>query len=115
MTSNHTPRHALIRHLRRLALATAVLALVGAAQPTAPAQAQGPTTWHPPSPATCPTGAYQVPAGIRYVQVIAIGGAGWGGSSYNANNTGGAGGNGAKVTAILPVTPGQYLEIVAGR
>jgi hypothetical protein len=63
----------------------------------------------------CPAGTYVVPAGTRYVQVVAIGGAGTGGGTYSANSTGGPGGNGAQVTTVLPVSAGQSLTVVAGR
>lgn len=65
----------------------------------------------------CPAGTYSVPAGTRYLQVVAIGGAGTSGvtDSVNSNSTGGAGGSGAKVTAIFPVSAGQSLTVVVGR
>ena len=57
-----------------------------------------------------------MPAGTRFVQVVAIGGAGTGGGYHPpSTSTGGAGGSGAKVTTILPVTPGQSLTVVVGR
>src|SRR5262245_3842926 len=104
MTTSHAPHHALTRHLRRLPLAAALLALVWAA-PAAPAQAQAPTppvltTFNPVASPKCNEPVYTVPAGIRYIQVTAIGGAGAGGSSVNATNTGGKGGFGAEVAAI---------------
>lgn len=68
-------------------------------------------TWGPQSPPACPTATYTVPAGTRFVEVVAIGGAGRGGWTFNDNNTGGPGGAGAKVTAHLPVTPGQQLKV----
>ena len=62
--------------------------------------------------APCPAVTYTVPAGTHYVEVVAIGGAGRGGWTFNDNNTGGPGGSGARVRAILPVTPGQELKYV---
>ena len=65
----------------------------------------------------CPAGTYSVPAGTRYVEVVASGGAGSSGvdAPINPNSTGGAGGSGAKVTAIFPVSAGQTLTVVVGR
>jgi hypothetical protein len=54
---------------------------------------------------------YTVPAGITQLYVIAIGGGG-GGSSWNHDV--GWGRPGAKVTALVPVTPGQVLKAVVG-
>ena len=64
---------------------------------------------------SCPAGTYVVPADTRYVEVVASGGAGSGGGTYADHSTGGPGGSGAKVTTILPVSPGQSLAVVAGR
>ena len=68
---------------------------------------------------TCISGngaaTYTVPAGTRYVQVVAIGGTGFGGATATDNNTGGRGGTGAKVTAYLPVTPYDELKVGVGR
>lgn len=72
-------------------------------------------TFNPQWPPGCPTGTYTVPNGTRYVQVVAVGGAGHEGSGYNSSNTGGAGGTGARVSAILPVTSGQRLSVVTAR
>ena len=68
--------------------------------------------------ATCttkPAVTYTVPASTRYAQVVAIGGTGFGGATATDTNTGGAGGTGAKVTAYVPVTPGQQLKVGVGR
>jgi len=88
----------------------------------------------------CPTDTYVVPAGVSYVRITAVGGAGVGGDSTNVVNnivgiagfvggkdmsapssitswadiTGGSGGHGANVNAIFSVTAGQTLYIVAG-
>jgi hypothetical protein len=88
----------------------------------------------------CPTDSYTVPAGVNYVKINAVGGAGVGGDSTNvvnnivgiagfvggkdlsapssivswANITGGSGGRGANVSAVYKVTPGQVLYLVAG-
>ena len=71
-------------------------------------------TWNQPR-GLCPTvNPYVVPAGTRFVKIVAIGGAGTEGSSYNATNTGGNRGLGAEVWAIVPVTPGQELGIMVG-
>src|SRR6185503_5096460 len=79
----------------------------------------------------CPTDTYTVPAGISYVKITAVGGAGVGGDSTNVVNnivgiagfvggkdlsapssmtswsdiTGGSGGRGASVDAVFKVTP----------
>ena len=79
-----------------------LLALFGTVGPAAADTTYAPTTFVPGGECSK---QYLVPAGIRYVQVVASGGAGQGGASYNSNNTGGAGGSGAKVTAIVPVFP----------
>ena len=111
------------RHWRRSGRGRYVLAAVlgivmfavGFLPPPMPVAAQ---TWTTVSEGKCFGGLeaqYTVPNGTRYVQVVAIGGAGSGGSSYNSNNTGGAGGSGAKVTAILPVSSGQKLNVGVGR
>ncbi len=88
----------------------------------------------------CPNDSYTVPAGVSYVKITAVGGAGVGGDSTNVVNnivatgglvvgkdlsapsstvswadiTGGSGGHGANVSAVYPVTAGQVLYIVAG-
>jgi hypothetical protein len=125
-TGRRDPRRALIagarRHLAR-ALAVAVvfaplLALFGTAGPAAAANTSGYYT-NPTSPdnPTCPSGTYTVPAGTRYVQITAAGGAGAAGSTrvlFDGLNPG-QGGTGARVTGILPVTPGQTLYVVVGR
>ena len=91
--------------------ATAAVPVVAAAAALNPAvtyTSAGPT---PP----CPAGRYVVPAGIRFVRVVATGGAGSGGGTYSPSNDGGPGGSGATVTTILPVSAGQSLTVVAGR
>ena len=100
------------RGRRRYGLTAAIalgLLAVGLAQQPRPAAAD---TWGPQAPPVCPTATYTVPADTRFVAVEAIGGAGRGGYTFNDNNTGGGGGAGAKVTAHLPVTPGQQLNVV---
>jgi hypothetical protein len=91
------------------ALGIALLAF-GLALPPLPVAAD---TFNPVT-AVCPTGTYIVPDGTSYVQIVAIGGTGAGGSSVNDTNHGGHPGTGAKVTAILPVTPGQVLGATVG-
>ena len=80
----------------------------------------------------CPNDSYTVPAGVSYVKITAVGGAGVGGDSTNVVNnivatgglvvgkdlsapsstvswadiTGGSGGHGANVSAVYPVTAG---------
>jgi hypothetical protein len=54
---------------------------------------------------------YTVPLGFTRLYVIAVGGAG-GGSGWNRDV--GWGRPGARVTAVLPVTPGQTLTAIAG-
>ena len=78
-------------------LAVLVTAVPASADTTYPSQ-----TW---GPGFGCSEVYRIPAGVRYLQVVAVGGAGQAGASYNGNNTGGAGGSGAKVTAIVPVFP----------
>jgi len=80
---------------------------------TAWTEAIGTTNTSNPSPAAQTftfTGApqtYQVPIGITSIQVVAIGAKG--GSYFGT-----AGGQGARVTATLPVTPGETLTIYVG-
>lgn len=57
--------------------------------------------------------SYTVPAGVTRVQVQVSGGGGGGGAADSAK--GGNGGNGAKVTAIITVTPGQVLSGTIGQ
>ena len=54
--------------------------------------------------------SFEVPTGVTSIQVTAIGGAGEGGTGCNQTYDG-KGGNGAKVTATLPVTAGQKLYV----
>jgi uncharacterized repeat protein (TIGR01451 family) len=56
-----------------------------------------------------PTQTYTVPAGITLVTITADGGAG-AATPYD----GGAGGAGGAVTATVPVTPGETLNVVVG-
>lgn len=65
----------------------------------------------------CPAGTYSVPAGARYIEVVANGGAGSSGATdpINSDSTGGSGGSGAKVAAIFPASAGQTLTVVVGR
>ncbi len=85
------------------------------------------TTWTPSggnSPANqhCPSGTYTVPAGTNLVRITAVGGVGMGGSdlsvdptghiSFLGTNGGGNGGQAARVSGILAVTPGQVLNVV---
>jgi hypothetical protein len=88
-----------------------LLALLATAVPAAADVTTSPSTWGPQNPPGCPTGTYTVPAGFRYVEVIAVGGAGRGGYTATDTNTGGPGGSGARVRAILPVRPGQVLKV----
>jgi hypothetical protein len=95
-----------------------LLALFGTAGPAAAADTTRVYT-NPTSPdnPTCPSGTYTVPVGTRYVQITAAGGAGAAGSTrvlFDGLNPG-QGGTGARVTGILPVTPGQTLYVVVGR
>src|SRR5262245_29271260 len=102
-TVQRRPRQAITpgarRHLSRAMaavflplLALLVMVVPGAADVTAPAETYTSSGAFPP----CPAGTYSVPAGTRYVQVVAIGGAGSSGAtdSINSNSTGGAGGSG---------------------
>jgi hypothetical protein len=56
---------------------------------------------------------YQVPAGISHLGINAIGGGG-GTSQVSSNPPGYAGGSGASITAVVPVTPGEILNILVG-
>lgn len=124
-TVQRRPRQAITsgarRHLSRamaavflplLALLVMVVPAAGAVTPAGADTAPAVTFTASGAVASCPAGTYSVPAGTRYVEVIAIGGAGRGGWTFNDNNTGGPGGSGARVRAILPVTPGQDLKFV---
>jgi hypothetical protein len=55
--------------------------------------------------------AYVVPAGVYSVQIVATGGHGEPGYSSYTGHSGGSGGLGARVTATVPVTPGQTLTV----
>jgi hypothetical protein len=101
------------RHLS-LAVAAVFLLMQGLLVTIVPASADttSASTWGPQFPPSCPTGTYTVPTGTRYVEVIAVGGAGRGGWTFNDTNTGGPGGSGARVRAILPVTAGQVFKVV---
>ena len=87
-TVQRRPRRAITpgarRHLSRamaavflLLLALLVMAVPAAADATAPATTYTSAGAFPP----CPAGTYAVPAGTRYVQVVAIGGAGTSGAT----------------------------------
>ena len=103
-----------------MAVATVLLPLLflfGTAGPAAAATTAYFTNPTSPDNPTCPSGTYTVPAGTRYVQITAAGGAGAAGSTrvlFDGLNPG-QGGTGARVTGILPVTPGQILYVVVGR
>lgn len=61
--------------------------------------------------------SYTVPAGVNTIQVLVAGGGGGGagGGSFDPSLApGGAGGNGARITAIVTVTPGQILSGTIG-
>lgn len=121
-----TPPRLRGRLLQRLALAVALVTAAGPLTMLAtavPASAIAPPPPPPPPPVdpgyftsngwTCPTGQYQVPSDVHYLQIRAVGAAGTKGPGSN----GGAGGKGADVQAIVPVIPGQTLTVVvaAGR
>lgn len=60
---------------------------------------------------------YTVPAGVNTIQVLVAGGGGGGagGGSFDPSLApGGAGGNGARITAIVTVVPGQVLSGTIG-
>lgn len=60
---------------------------------------------------------YTVPAGVNTIQVLVAGGGGGGagGGSFDPSLApGGAGGNGARITAIVTVVPGQILSGTIG-
>lgn len=56
--------------------------------------------------------SYTVPAGVYAVQVVVNGAPGGNGWNYNA--LGAAGGNGGSVSAVIPVTPGEVLDVRVG-
>ena len=56
---------------------------------------------------------YTIPAGVTRIQVQVSGAGGGGGGADNAR--GGNGGNGARITAIISVTPGQVLSGTIGQ
>lgn len=63
------------------------------------------------------TWTYTVPSGVNTIQVLVAGGGGGGagGGSFDPSLApGGAGGNGARITAIVTVTPGQILSGTIG-
>ena len=81
-----------------------------AATPAAMAQAVAVTqtfSYQTGSPA--PVQQFTVPAGNAQVTITAEGGTGW-----SASYGGGAGGEGAAVTATVPVTAGETLNVVVG-
>lgn len=75
------------------------------------------TAAHPQTFSTPGPWTYTVPAGVNTIQVLVAGGGGGGaggGSSNPSVAPGGAGGNGARITAIVTVTPGQILSGTIG-
>lgn len=52
---------------------------------------------------------FKVPAGIKWLSVVALGAEGAGGGSDQ-----GAGGRGGRVHAVIPVSPGERLAIYVG-
>ena len=57
---------------------------------------------------------FKVPAGVSSVEVTAVGGAGQRGAQCQAELGAGAGGSGALVTAVVPVTAGKKLFVEFG-
>src|SRR5947209_6487769 len=89
-TAGRHPRRGITPGARRRilrAIAAVSLLLQGLLVTVVPASADtiSGSAWSPQFPPSCPTGTYTVPAGTRYVEVIAIGGAGRGGWTFNDN------------------------------
>ncbi len=109
------------RRRHGIVLLLLILGLVGAAPfapfSATPAAADSTTTFTPVYPAnTCPPPSYVVPAGTYLLRVVASGGAGQAGQDYNGltsldTHFGGRGGHGARVSAVLKVTPGETLYV----
>jgi len=106
------------RRRHGIVLLLLILGLVGAAPFSAtPAAADSTTAFTPVYPAnTCPPPSYVVPAGVYLLRVVASGGAGQAGQDYNGltsldTHFGGRGGHGARVSAVLKVTPGETLYV----
>ena len=57
---------------------------------------------------------YTVPAGVTSVTITALGAAGGSGTDIFSGKYSGAGGDGASVTATVPVSPGQVLYVEVG-
>jgi hypothetical protein len=83
-----------------------------AAAPTALADTTVPTTFT--YEAGAPVQPYTVPAGITQVTITADGGSGAAALGGVIAQPGGAGGPGGEVTATVPVTPGETLNVVVG-
>jgi hypothetical protein len=105
--------------LRGIVLSLLILGLVGAVpfagMPT-PAAADSGETFSPKLAPSSPCDQqYTVPQGVYLVQVVAIGGSGQAGADFSdgalVNNGGGRGGHGAQVTALVPVQPGETLDV----
>ncbi|MBD0275778.1 MAG: hypothetical protein ICV73_28105, partial [Acetobacteraceae bacterium] len=58
--------------------------------------------------------AFTVPAGVSSIQVVAVGGRGGRGGTYQGGPPTVAGGFGARQTATISVTPGQVLYVEVG-
>jgi hypothetical protein len=61
-----------------------------------------------------PTQQYPVPAGITQVTITADGGSGAAAAGGTTSQPGGTGGVGGEVTATVPVTPSETLNVVVG-
>jgi hypothetical protein len=57
---------------------------------------------------------YTVPAGVTSVTINAVGAPGGAGTARGPGSTSGPGGDGASVTATVPVSPGQILYVEVG-
>lgn len=101
-------RRAGVAGLAVVALVAAVICVLAGSRSVGAAQLATPTTFSTPG-----EHAYQVPAGINRLQVTAVGGTG-GDSPLGGDETrASVGGPGARVRAVIPVTPGTtiYAEV----
>jgi hypothetical protein len=103
------------RHLGLTRLAVGAVTATGltiaglAGSPAALAQTPGPATATFSYIQLAPTQQFTVPPNNTQVTITADGGSGW-----SASYGGGIGGAGAEVTATVPVTPGETLNVVVG-
>jgi hypothetical protein len=106
--------------LRRLWRVGLLLALAGVALDLAtplsvPVGSSSPQTATATFSSTGQTRTFTVPAGVSTLTFTPAGEAGGAGTGTSAQAAGGAGGDGAVVTGILSVTPGEQLTIDVGQ